>query len=250
MARIFNTIRECLLKENRITRYLVYAAGEIVLVVIGILVALEVNNLNSEAKTRKAEVEYLKEISKNLRSDLKDVHFNIRFNEERLLSSRIVLDFLNSDAMYSDTLDIHFGGLLYTTRSVVNYSTFDALTSQGIEIIANDSLRSLITNLYSFHYHNVIDFEKQDDHALQYHVVMPAVLEHVKVTPHPDSTATGIQRGRPIDLPSIRQGDVLQNALTMNTDLRIYMLSNYRHLENRILECQKAIEDELEKLGD
>jgi len=39
----------------------------------------------------------------------------------------------------------------------------------------------------------------------------------------------------------------LQNALTMNIDLRIYMLSNYRQLEQRILECQQAIENELEK---
>ncbi|MEZ4759099.1 MAG: hypothetical protein R2810_04850 [Flavobacteriales bacterium] len=41
-----------------------------------------------------------------------------------------------------------------STGIVVNCNAFDALTSQGIEIIANDSLRRLITNLYSFHYHN------------------------------------------------------------------------------------------------
>ena len=43
MARIFNTIRQRLLKENRLTRYLVYAIGEIMLVVIGILIALQLN---------------------------------------------------------------------------------------------------------------------------------------------------------------------------------------------------------------
>ncbi|MBK9177592.1 MAG: hypothetical protein IPM46_14920 [Flavobacteriales bacterium] len=40
MPRIFNTIRQRLLKENRLTRYLIYAIGEIVLVVVGILIAL------------------------------------------------------------------------------------------------------------------------------------------------------------------------------------------------------------------
>ena len=247
MPRFFHAFRKRLLRGNRLTRYLVYALGEIVLVVIGILIALEVNNRNSEAKIRRSETQYLNEIAKSLRSDLKDVHFNIGFNEDRLRSSRIVLDFLNSEVAYSDTLDRHFGSLLYTTRSVVNYSAFDALTSQGIEIIANDSLRRLITNLYSFHYHNVIDFEKQDDHALQYHVVMPGVLEHVQVRPVPGGETAGLQLGRPIDLSTIRQGNALQNALTMNIDLRIYMLSNYRQLEQRILECQQAIENELEK---
>ncbi|MEZ4759100.1 MAG: DUF6090 family protein [Flavobacteriales bacterium] len=53
-----------LLRGNRLTRYLVYALGEIVLVVIGILIALEVNNHNSEAKTRRSRTQYLNEIAK------------------------------------------------------------------------------------------------------------------------------------------------------------------------------------------
>jgi hypothetical protein len=48
MARIFNSIRQRLLKENRLTRYLVYAVGEILLVVIGILIALNINNTSAE----------------------------------------------------------------------------------------------------------------------------------------------------------------------------------------------------------
>ncbi|MCB0783913.1 MAG: hypothetical protein KDC02_06725, partial [Flavobacteriales bacterium] len=86
MPRFFHAFRKRLLRGNRLTRYLVYALGEIVLVVIGILIALEVNNRNSEAKMRRSETQYLNEIAKSLRSDLKDVHFNIRFNEDRLRS--------------------------------------------------------------------------------------------------------------------------------------------------------------------
>ena len=52
MPRIFNTIRQRLLKENRFTRYLVYAIGEIVLVVIGILLALQVNTWNLARQDR------------------------------------------------------------------------------------------------------------------------------------------------------------------------------------------------------
>ena len=66
MPRIFNTIRQRLLKENRFTRYLVYAIGEIVLVVIGILIALQINNGNDLRKARGREVKYLENIKTDL----------------------------------------------------------------------------------------------------------------------------------------------------------------------------------------
>lgn len=67
MPRIFNSIRQRLLKENRLTRYLVYAIGEIVLVVIGILIALQINyNNNDLRKARAREVNYLENIKTDL----------------------------------------------------------------------------------------------------------------------------------------------------------------------------------------
>ena len=52
MIRFFRTIRQRLLAQNRFTKYLVYATGEIVLVVIGILIALQINNWNEERKRK------------------------------------------------------------------------------------------------------------------------------------------------------------------------------------------------------
>ena len=48
MFRVFSSIRKKLLNENKFTRYLTYAAGEIILIVIGILIALEISNANQE----------------------------------------------------------------------------------------------------------------------------------------------------------------------------------------------------------
>lgn len=50
MVRIFSVIRQNLLRENRFSRYMLYAIGEIFLVVIGILIALEINNRNEDRK--------------------------------------------------------------------------------------------------------------------------------------------------------------------------------------------------------
>ena len=66
MFRIFRTIRKSLLARNRFSNYLLYALGEIVLVVIGILVALQINNWNDQRKLHNQELKYLR----NIRADL------------------------------------------------------------------------------------------------------------------------------------------------------------------------------------
>ena len=62
MTRIFNTIRQRMLAENRFTRYMVYAIGEIVLVMVGILLALQVSTWNQERQARKKEQVLLQEL--------------------------------------------------------------------------------------------------------------------------------------------------------------------------------------------
>lgn len=58
MIKFFRRIRQRLLTENKFSKYLFYAVGEIVLVVIGILVALQLNNWNEERAQREIEIYY------------------------------------------------------------------------------------------------------------------------------------------------------------------------------------------------
>lgn len=62
MIKFFRRIRQKLLKENRFSKYLLYAIGEIILVVIGILIALQINNWNEENKSNKKEEQYLTQL--------------------------------------------------------------------------------------------------------------------------------------------------------------------------------------------
>ena len=67
MIKFFRKIRQNMIKENRASKYLLYALGEIILVVIGILIALQINNSNELRKQRHQELQYLK----NIKSDVK-----------------------------------------------------------------------------------------------------------------------------------------------------------------------------------
>ena len=69
MIKFFRRIRQKLLSENKLTRYLFYAFGEIILVMIGILLALQVNNWNEERKSRDKEAILVNNIVEDLNSD-------------------------------------------------------------------------------------------------------------------------------------------------------------------------------------
>ncbi|WP_339893795.1 DUF6090 family protein [uncultured Algibacter sp.] len=67
MIKFFRKIRQKLLTENKFSKYLLYAVGEIVLVVIGILIALQVNTWNENTKRNTEEIEYLKRLNKDIK---------------------------------------------------------------------------------------------------------------------------------------------------------------------------------------
>ncbi len=70
MAKIFRNVRRQLMSENKVMAYLRYAIGEIFLVVIGILIALQVNNWNEHRKQKKQETIYLQDLSIDLKKQI------------------------------------------------------------------------------------------------------------------------------------------------------------------------------------
>ena len=240
MIKFFRKIRQNLLSEGKTGKYLKYAIGEIILVVIGILIALQINNWNNTIQQGKLERKYLTELKTNLTFDLKDIQFNIDFNESRLTSNEITLRYLNKEINYADSLQYHFGNLIFTTRTLPNNSTYENLKSRGLEIISNDSLRQQITKLYSYVYHNIIDFEKQDDNGFQYGIFMPEVSKAIEIT-------KVWENGNVIDEQQIFDNIQLKNALVTNIKLRETMLSWYKNLKREVEKTIHQIEQELKK---
>jgi len=70
MIKFFRKIRQKLLSENKFSKYLIYAIGEIVLVVIGILIALQINNWNEDKKGKVELNQYLSSLKENIQSDI------------------------------------------------------------------------------------------------------------------------------------------------------------------------------------
>jgi len=73
MIKFFRKIRRKLLSENNFSKYLIYAIGEIILVVIGILIALQINNWNEQHKSNEQELLLLKQLQLDLNNNLNEV---------------------------------------------------------------------------------------------------------------------------------------------------------------------------------
>jgi len=84
MLNYFRKIRNKLLIEGNLRKYLTYAAGEIVIVVIGILLALYLNNLNQNRINNKLEIQYYQRIKNQLNDDLRTLNGEINYNQNFL----------------------------------------------------------------------------------------------------------------------------------------------------------------------
>ena len=78
MIKFFRKIRQRLLTENEFSKYLLYAFGEIILVMIGILLALQVTNWNQDRKAQEVELNYMRQLSRDIEAD--SIFFDSRLN--------------------------------------------------------------------------------------------------------------------------------------------------------------------------
>lgn len=241
MLYLLRQFRRKQLKENKVATYLLYGVGEIILVVIGILIAVNIDDWNKKKENRILEIKYLKELKSNLEFDLKDIAFNIEFNESRKKSNEIIIHQLRSDIPYHDSLAFHFSNLVFSTRTLPKKSAFESLRSKGLEIISNDSLRSELTLIYSVSYHDAIDFETKDDHPFQFQVLWPEVLKVIEI----DSLG---KAARPVNYPRLKNNITFKNALTANLTIRKYMIDKYYALELKVANLIQLIDKELLKL--
>ena len=129
MIPFFRRIRKTLADDNKPIKYLRYAVGEIVLVVIGILIALQINNWNDAHNLTKKETSLLIEMKSNLESDLEGLKWDINKNEGLLKANRGVLKSLN-DGVYHDSLNLYYTWIKGNTVFIKNTSAFKNNYSQ------------------------------------------------------------------------------------------------------------------------
>jgi hypothetical protein len=152
MIKIFRNIRQNLLMENKTSKYFKYAIGEIILVVIGILIALQINNWNSDRLNANRNYTLLVKLSKELDLNIERSTFldttSIGFTESGKHTDSI-LKILNRGIMVSDLDYLVENSTFYETNLNLNTSVFEELKNTGsLYAIGSDSLVTAIQRYY------------------------------------------------------------------------------------------------------
>lgn len=156
MFKVFRSIRQHIIMKNQTGTYLKYAIGEIILVVIGILIALQINTWNEGRKDHKQEQVYLNRLLVETKEDIltftKEIKKLKNGIETITLFSEALKNPLTSDDELLKSAENYFRyGSLYPTFSS-STSTFDDLSSTGnLKIIRNTQLRDLLVKHYAKH---------------------------------------------------------------------------------------------------
>ncbi len=149
MIKFFRKIRHKLLTENKFSKYVLYAIGEILLVVIGILIALQINNRNEWRKDRVKEKIILKDLANNIKINTKTFQDDIELLKEWNHASEIVIRALENKLEYSDSLKHYFHSARVTKQNLfLSKVGYQAYKDEGLGIITNKALSSEIIKLY------------------------------------------------------------------------------------------------------
>jgi len=132
-------------------KYLLYAIGEILLVMVGILLALQINNWNEWRKDRIKEQNVLGEIGEALQENLLTLEDAILHMKQLNESSIIVLNFLEDSLAYSDTLSFHFDRAKWSSSYLVeglSRAGYIGLSNIGYDILRNAELRKKVIKYF------------------------------------------------------------------------------------------------------
>ncbi len=147
MIKFFRNIRRKLLTEGKTINYLKYAIGEIILVVIGILIALQLNNWNGAQKDKKFEKEIMALIDQNLQQD--SVLLSIELNKAKQandLTDRLLQQV--AEGNYGDSLNFWMGKIISFERFKSQSSAFEVLKAKGLENISDKKLQLELISYY------------------------------------------------------------------------------------------------------
>ena len=188
MIKFFRRIRQQLLVENKTGKYLKYAIGEIVLVVIGILIALSINNWNEKRKERVKEREILVDLVENLKINVNALETNIKTLRSYDESSEIVLASLYDKRAYIDSMQVHFHqARIPKVEFFLSQTGYEGYKDVGLQIVTNKDLKNEILNLFETKYPSILlnykmvntYFPEFDNHIVQNFVFSDYRLEPI-----------------------------------------------------------------------
>ena len=148
MIKFFRHIRKSLIQENKMGKYLKYAIGEILLVVIGILIALQINNWNEDRKDRRREQDILYSLKQDFSTNISNVNDAFNTFSEAYESSIVLLEIIKDNGpINSKEVEQLLDDIINKTKSLdIITGSLDELFNTGtFNLIKDEELRKQLS---------------------------------------------------------------------------------------------------------
>ena len=171
MIQFFRRIRQNLINQEKIGKYLLYAIGEILLVVVGILIALQINIYNEDRKTQKRINAHLSAIERNLIRDSVEIVDAYNLYNRLNRSNDYLWEFINGnldkiDTTYLKESFIRSGNTPEFSKLKVAWN--DLVSSGDVRHLNNEPLRLLLENYYEENFRSNLNIQQRIDYTLEY----------------------------------------------------------------------------------
>jgi len=256
MIKFFRKIRYDLMEQNKTGKYFKYAIGEIVLVVIGILIALSINTWNEKRKDGLKEHLILKSLKVNLKENLKLLNlankatsdaYNASLNLQELTTpNNETIDSNKIDSLMSVTFDyFSFDANSGTINEIIN--------SGQLNIIKNEELKNQISN-----WSGIVDDTQRDGDIANKHAFDNMVMflskhgiisnlpignqitQNLNLKPKPTSSFE-------VDYQNLMSSSEFENLISWHSVNMAYMLNEYLSFKSYIENIIDLIDSETEK---
>ena len=240
MIKFFRAIRQNLLNEGKTSKYFKYAIGEIVLVVIGILIALSINNWNEYRKERLKEKKILVELESNLEANSIILQNYINSQEGIIRQIDITIEHLESKKPFNDTIGKYVLSIQWIESIQFLSSAYESLKTTGVDLISNDSIRADVTYLFGNEFPSRTDWLKSSGHV-QASYTHPLIMKFFK-------QAGEFPRNYKIvtDYEGLLKNQEFINVISTRKALKEAIVYQFEILKDRVENASARINKELE----
>lgn len=140
------------MEQNKAGRYFKYAIGEILLVVLGILIAVQINTWNQERNRLKLEKVLLEQLRSEVLSVYRDLYGDYYFLKLGEDSHYKIMDYIKDDVPYTNNMCFDFYFIKQDEYIYPKVAVYSRIKEEGLDIIRNDTIRSLTQNIYESHF--------------------------------------------------------------------------------------------------
>ena len=244
MIKFVRKIRQKLLSENKFIKYLIYALGEIILVVIGILIALQINNWNEGRKELSKSKALLEEFKRDLARDTIESNYVTGKLARRINIESWALNKISYETSQLDSLKLVFLGPYY--QQSITVRTFNKLqNSENPNLSGFENLQNNLTKYYTDTKYLLDAYNEEEKHNAMYNEINQVILEKTEIN------LTGfpmlpIGKEQPENLIAFAQSIEGRNYIKKNYARRKDMIKYFKRVKKEAQELIQQINTSLE----